>query len=137
MKLRALVGLVTVAALVGCSSTPEELDKSTSAARTTKKYSENYQEVYRRLVRTARLCSGGPAGKRTAFQLATDLYSDLGYGELSLSLYNYGTHNFYWKAKIEKDGTGSKLTVVSGNTLAQNSQLNSIVRWADGGEGCI
>jgi len=123
--------------VVGCSSTPEDLDKSTSAARTTKTYSENYQEVYRRLVRTARLCSGGPSGRYTAFQLSTDLYSDLGYGEVSLSLYNLGTHNFYWKAKIEKAGEGSKLSVVSGNSLAQASQLRSVVDWADGGTKCL
>lgn len=135
--MRKLTIGLTLSALVGCSSTPEALEKSTSAVRQEKTYNENYQEVYRRLVRTARLCSGGPSGKYTAFQLATDLYPDLGYGEVSLSLYNLGTHNFYWKAKVEIEGAGTKLSVVSGNTLAQGSQLRSVVRWADGGTSCL
>jgi len=132
---RVAIGL-TLSALVGCSSTPEALEKSTSAVRQEKTYDDNYQEVYRRLVHTARLCSGGSSGKYTSFELDTDLYSELGYGEVSLSLQNFGSRNYYWKAKIERAGSGSRLSVVSGNTLAQGAALKSVMRWADGGVGC-
>ncbi|SOC45730.1 hypothetical protein SAMN05892877_117119 [Rhizobium subbaraonis] len=128
--------VVVIATLAGCSSTPEALEQSKSADRTEKVFSENYQEVYRRLVRTARLCSGGNSGRFTSFELDTELYSELGYGEVTLSLQNMGTRNYYWKAKVEKAGSGSRLSVVSGNTLAQDSMLKTVVGWAEGNEKC-
>jgi hypothetical protein len=64
------------------------------------------------------------------------LYNELGYGEIAYSMINAGVRNYYWKAKIEKVGTGSKATIYSGNTLNNATWLNKVVSWADGRTGC-
>jgi len=55
---------------------------------------------------------------------------------VSLSLQDYGARNYYWKVKIQKSGSGTILSAVSGNTLAQSRTLKTIMRWADGDQGC-
>lgn len=131
---KCLVALSLI--IAGCSSTPEALEKSEGAARAEKTYAENYQEVYRRLSSTARRCSGGSSGKYTSFELDSELYNELGYGEVTLSLSNFGARNYYWKAKVTKTGSGALVTAVAGNTLAKNVDLRRVMRWADGDTGC-
>lgn len=65
-----------------------------------------------------------------------DLYSELGYGEVTASLINWGARNYYWSAKIERDGTGSKVIANSGNALAAERAKESIFRWAAGEQTC-
>jgi len=77
MKFKFL--FVVAIVLCGCSSTPGDLEKSTSAVRDSKNYTENYQEVYRRFVGTARRCSTS-TGSHVSFEVDADLYSELGYG---------------------------------------------------------
>lgn len=121
--------------LVSCSSTPEDLEKSDGAARAEKTYAENYQEVYRRLSDTAKRCQS-TAGT-AAFTVDAQLYNELGYGEISMSMVSaLYPRNYYWKAKVAKTGSGSKVSVVSGNTLAQSSMANLVIRWAEGGTSC-
>lgn len=134
-RLTMASALAAALLVTSCSSTPEALDKSPSAVRTTKTYSENYQEVYRRLVGTARRC-GTSTGSHVSFEVDADLYNEFGYGEVTQSLQDLGARNYYWKAKIERAGSGSKLSVVSGNTLAKGSTLRTVVGWADGNTSC-
>lgn len=130
-----VVGLLISCVVTGCSSTPQDLEKSTSAVRTTKIYEDNYQQVYRRLVGVARRC-GTATASHVSFEVDADLYNELGYGEVTQSLQGLGARNYYWKAKIERNGGGSKLSIVSGNTLAQSSTLNKVVGWAEGNTAC-
>ncbi|NSX96159.1 hypothetical protein [Agrobacterium vitis] len=127
--------LVAMLSLSACSSSPDALDKSANAVRQEKTYADNYQEVYRRLANTARRCMSA-TGSYTSFQVDADIYSELGYAELAYSLQSLGSRNYYWKAKIEKSGTGSKIGVISGNTLAQGRTLRDVIRWADGDPKC-
>ncbi|TWD58088.1 hypothetical protein FB480_101843 [Agrobacterium vitis] len=135
-RITAISIISALLALSSCSSSPEALEKSPDAVRQEKTYSANYQEVYRRLVGTARRCAGVGNGMYTSFQVDSDLFSELGYGEVAFSLQDMGARNYYWKAKIQKEGNGSKLSVVSGNTLAKNRTLRDVVRWADGDSNC-
>lgn len=127
----ALLALV----LAGCSTSSGDLDASKSAVRSEKRYSENYQAVYRRLADTARRCQS-TAGT-AAFTVDAQLYNELGFGEVTMSLVSaLYPRNYYWKAKVEKAGSGSKVSIVSGNTLAQGRTLDQIGRWADGDTNC-
>lgn len=65
-----------------------------------------------------------------------ELYSELGYGEISRSLINYGVRNYYWTARIERAGTGSRMTVRAGNTVNNPSMVNNVIRWATGDQAC-
>lgn len=127
----------SVAAFVigGCSSKPTDLSAKTPAQVHT--YTENYQEIYRRVSSTAKRCQSGGVGVSSSFVVDSELYPDLGYGEASFSLVSLGVRNYYWTAKIEKDGTGAKMTVNSGNTLSSGQMLKLLPRWAAGDEKCM
>lgn len=133
--MRRLLAAAILLALTGCSSTPEALEGSSSAAHNSKKYSENYQAVFRRLSNTAKRCHTTVGA--AAFTVDAELYGDLGYGEVTMSLVStLYPRNYYWKAKIEREGSGSKLTVTSGNTLAKGRYISDVIRWADGDTKC-
>lgn len=135
MRYRILPVVVAVL-FSGCSSTPEELEKSEAAARSTKAYTENYQEIYRRISSSAKRCRATNSGRRTSFEVDAELYNELGFGEVTLSLANWGTRNYYWKAKVEKRGSGSLVSAVSGNTMMNGVELKHIFAWADGNSDC-
>lgn len=133
MKNIAVFALALV--LTGCSTSSADLESSTSAARSEKAYSENYQLVYRRISDAAKRChqTAGTA----AFNVDAQLYSELGFGEITMSLVSaLYPRNYYWKAKVEKVGSGSTVSIVSGNTLAQGATLRQVSRWADGDTKC-
>ena len=123
-------------ALTACSSTPESLEGSKTAVRAERSYAENYQEVYRRVSSLAKRCATASTGSYTSLEVDAELYSELGYGEVTHYLSNLGAKNYYWKAKITKTGSGSHLSIVSGNTLAQGRTLSGVLRWADGDQAC-
>jgi hypothetical protein len=131
------LGIVAVCAtllLAGCSSTPAELEAK--AAPIVQTYPENYQEIYRRVSTTAKRCFAGNVGAYASFAVDSELYSELGYGELTLSLINMGTRNYYVSARVDKQPAGSKLTVRSGNTLASERYKTLLLAWAGGDQNC-
>ncbi|AII27770.1 hypothetical protein B9J07_12900 [Sinorhizobium sp. LM21] len=130
------VGIGALALLLaGCSTSSGDLEANKSAARSVTSYNENYQAVYRRLADTARRCQS-TAGT-AAFTVDAQLYNELGFGEITLSLVSaLYPRNYYWKAKVEKAGSGSKVSIVSGNTLAQDRTLRQIEGWAAGDTSC-
>ncbi|MET4211439.1 hypothetical protein [Bradyrhizobium sp. LA2.1] len=133
-KIHGVAALTAALLLAGCSSTPADLEaKATPVVRT---YRENYQEIYRRVSTTAKRCFAGNVGAYASFAVDSDLYSELGYGEATLSLINVGTRNYYLSVRVEKDPAGSKLTVRSGNTLASERYKSLILAWADGDQNC-
>jgi hypothetical protein len=137
--MKACVSLRTVwvaiaLALGACSTTPADLEtKSTPVVQT---YSENYQEIYRRVSTTAKRCLAANVGAYASFAVDSELYSDLGYGELTLSLINMGTRNYYMSARIDKQPVGSRMTVRSGNTLAAERYTSLVQGWANGDQNC-
>jgi hypothetical protein len=134
IKRMGFFALGILCVLSGCSTTPEALEKSASAARSEKSYDENYQEVYRRLAGTARRCQS--TGGSAAFTIDAQLYNELGYGEITMSMVSIYPRNYYWKAKVEKTASGSRVSAVSGNTVAQSHTLVDVMRWADGDQRC-
>lgn len=132
--MRLVYALAGVGMLAGCSSTPAELDAS--SAPTVQSFSENYQEIYRRVSSTAKRCESGNVSAMASLAVDAELYSELGYGEISRSLINYGVRNYYWTARIEKAGAGSKMTVRAGNTVNNPSMISNVVRWAGGDQAC-
>jgi hypothetical protein len=131
---RAIFAFVIALALAGCSSTPAELEaKSTPLVQT---YPDNYQEIYRRVSTTAKRCFAGNMGAYASFAVDSELYSELGYGELTLSLIDTGIRNYYLSVRVEKQPAGSKLTVRSGNTLASERYKSLVLSWAGGDQNC-
>lgn len=120
--------------LAACSSTPSDLESK--AAPVVQTYTENYQEIFRRVSTTAKRCYSANMGAYASTTADTQLYPDLGYGEISVSLINMGTRNYYMTAKIEKNGTGAKMTVQSGNTLAAPRYIEYALKWAGGATDC-
>ena len=133
-QMRILGVVALVAALGGCSTTPADLEAK--AVPTIQTYSENYQEIYRRVSTTAKRCFAGNVGAYASFAVDSELYSELGYGELTLSLISMGTRNYYLSVRVEKQPAGSKLTARSGNTLANERYKSLVLGWAGGDQNC-
>ncbi|MBB3610965.1 hypothetical protein [Rhizobium sp. BK602] len=132
---RILMGALMVT-LAGCSNNPDSLAQNKSSATTAKSFPENYQALYRKIHDPASRCLVGSPGVATQLILDAQLYPDLGFGEISYSMSSiYGRH-FFWKAKIERQGTGSKISVVSGNSLSRDKDIRSVLRWAGGDTSC-
>ncbi len=121
-------------ACAGCSSTPADLESKSTP--TIQNYTENYQEIYRRVSTTAKRCFAGNVGAMASIAVDTELYPDLGYGEVSLSLINYGTRNYYLTVKAMKQSSGSMLIIRSGNTLAADRYRTLVLGWAGGDQDC-
>jgi len=134
MTIKYLLAVPLGLALSACSSTPQDLE--TKSAPTVQTYTENYQGIFRRVSTTAKRCEAGNINATASMAVDAQLYSELGYGEISRSLINYGARNYYWNAKIERSGTGSKMTVTAGNTINNQSMINNVARWAAGDQNC-
>jgi hypothetical protein len=135
-KFKAAAALAVAIVVTSCSTTPEALEKSSGKVGATRNFSENYQEIYRRIYEPATRCQSGNISPMASLNIDSQLYTELGYGEVTKSMINWGTRNYYWKAKIERAGTGSKLTVSAGNTLYNQVMLDDILRWASGDSKC-
>jgi hypothetical protein len=132
MRLAATFALLL--SVAGCSTTPADLEAKVSPI--VQAYPDNYQEVYRRASSTAKRCIARNVGSYASMAVDSDLYSDLGYGEITVSLINWGVRNYYFSARIERVGTGSRMTIRSGNTLAAETNTNAMLRWASGDQSC-
>lgn len=119
--------------LSGCSSTPDDLASKTSPI--IQSYNENYQEIYRRVSTTAKRCWAEPVSAQAAMVVDAELYPDLGYGDVAVSLVNWGARNYYVTAKIEKAAQGSRMTLRSGNAIDE-TRANFVLRWAAGDQNC-
>ncbi|MET4607565.1 hypothetical protein ABIB90_007069 [Bradyrhizobium sp. JR4.1] len=53
-------------------------------------------------------------GAYASFAVDTELYSELGYGELTLSLINMGTRNYYLSARVDKQKASSNIVAMVG-----------------------
>lgn len=134
LKLSFVLSLALIVA--GCSSTSADLEKKTAATAKVQTFTDNYQEIYRRILTTAKNCQAGNVSAYASYDVEGQLYNELGYGEITLSLTNLGAKNYFWKAKVEKQDAGAKLTVNAGNTLNAGQQSNNVLKWAAGETGC-
>jgi hypothetical protein len=126
--MRWLFAAFATITLAGCSSTPADLEaKSTATSQT---YTEDYQEIYRRVSITAKRCFAQKVGLYASFAVDSVLSSELGYGQLTLSHINSGRQNYYISVRIEKQAAGSKLTMISDDTSASGRYKDLVLEWA-------
>ncbi|MGZ2429566.1 hypothetical protein [Rhizobium redzepovicii] len=129
--------LIACLLLAGCSTSTQDLESKPSTTVSTFSYPDNYQLIFKRVSDEAKRCGiGNLLLSQASLQVDSQLYNELGYGEVSQSMINVGVRNFYWKAKIERAGVGSKMTVYSGNTLNNGAAIKRVSAWADGNHGC-
>lgn len=129
----ALAGAVILLA-AGCSTSPADLETKSPPA--VQSYAENYQEIFRRVSTAAKRCEAGNLNAVASMAVDAQLYPDLGYGEVSRSLIDMGVRNYYWTAKIERDGAGAKMTLRAGNTINNQQMIDKALRWAGGDQNC-
>lgn len=134
--LKQSIALSVALIAAGCSSTSADLEKKTAATAKVQTFSENYQEIYRRILTTAKNCQSGNVSAYASYDVEGQLYNELGYGEITLSMTNVGTKNYFWKAKVEKQDVGARLTVNAGNSLNASQMSNNVLRWAAGDSKC-
>lgn len=134
--LKQSIALSIALIAAGCSSTSADLEKKTAATANVQTFSENYQEIYRRILTTAKNCQSGNVSAYASYDVEGQLYNELGYGEITLSMTNVGTKNYFWKAKVEKQDVGARLTVNAGNSLNASQMSNNVLRWAAGDSKC-
>lgn len=128
------VMVLAVGGVVACSGTPAELESR--VAPITRDFSENYQEIYRRVSRTATRCWGSARTPYSSLDVDSQLYSELGFGEVAFSQSNMGARTYFVTARVERRDEGSRLILHSGNTLASQRHAATFLRWSDGDEAC-
>jgi len=125
-------GILAAITLVGCASKPpEEANKPTVQT-----YAEDYQGLFQRVSTTAKRCFASKAGLYRSGAVAADLYSEIGYGQLTLTVNGSGSSNYYVSVRIEKQPTGSKLTMISDNMGASQRYRELVSGWANGDQNC-
>jgi hypothetical protein len=116
--------------LVGCASKPAE----EAGKPTVQTYAEDYQGLFQRVSTTAKRCFASKAGLYQSGAVDADLYTEMGYGQLTLTV--NGRDNFYVSVRIEKQPTGSRLTMISDNMPASQRYRELVSGWANGDQNC-
>ena len=126
-----VVVLATVA-LVGCASKPTE-EANKPIVQT---YAEDYQGLFQRVSTTAKRCFASKAGLYKSGAVDAGIYSEIGYGQLTLTENGHGNDNYYVSVRIEKQPSGSKLTMISDNVAASQRYRELVLVWANGDQNC-
>jgi hypothetical protein len=125
-------GVLAAITLAGCASKPpDEADKPTVQT-----YAEDYQDIFQRVSNSAKRCLSSKAGLYKSGAVAADLYSEIGYGQLTLTVNGRGGGNYYVSVRIEKQPTGSKLTMISDDMAASQRYRELVSGWANGDQNC-
>ena len=121
-------GVLAAITLLGCASKPpEEANKPTVQT-----YAEDYQGLFQRVSTTAKRCFASKAGLYQSGAVDADLYSEIGYGQLTLTVNGRGGDSYYVSVRIEKQPTGSKLTMISENMAASQRFRELVLGWVNG-----
>ena len=125
-------GVLAAITLAGCASKPpEEANKPTVQT-----YAEDYQGLFQRVSTTAKRCFASKAGLYQSGAVDADLYSEMGYGQLTLTVNGRGGDSYYVSVRIEKQPTGSKLTMISENMAASQRFRELVLGWVNGDQNC-
>ena len=130
--MRTWLGVVAAIALAGCASTTSIPDEKPTAQN----YAENYQEIYQRVSTTAKRCFASKGGIYASSSVDASLFSDIGYGEVTLAVVRRGTDNYFLSVRIENQPTGSKITMISDDTAASQRYRQLVSAWATGDQNC-
>lgn len=133
----ALTAVSTAVALLvllaGCSTTPEALEAKSEAV--SQNYADSYEEVYRRLAGTARRCITGHPSNALRIEVEADLHKELGFADVrfvAIGVYS----NYVLSAKIEKMGSGSRVSVKTTYPIISDRLNKMVFRWAGGDQEC-
>ena len=122
--------LATIALTVAACTNQAQMDAQ-PVQRVTK-FSENYQQVYANLNKGARNCFAIGGG----FSVGGQLYSELGYGEVTASGSTGLSAMPLIHARVARDGTGASLQSKSLMKANKQGVLNWVDYWARGGIRC-
>ena len=114
--------------LAGCStgSSLESMQNDPATLKAVHSFPESYEVVYARIARQGHLCHVASG----------TLYPERSYGQVDL-INTFGIAPKYtFSARIEKAGTGSKVTIYSGNNWVKQAYIDNIIGWASGSTKC-
>lgn len=95
-------------------------------------FSENYQKIYANLNKGARNCYE----VASISDVDAQLFSELGYGEISAAVTGGFTHQPIMNAKISRDGSGAVMEAKTAEARGREGTLNWVEYWARGGLTC-
>ncbi|XUM24051.1 hypothetical protein ACRAVF_12960 [Bradyrhizobium oligotrophicum S58] len=140
MGIKAALPAAAIAVLMagGCAMSPEGLNSRDVAD--SRSFSESYEEIYRRLIETGKRCNppvrvfGNPANPGGGqIEAEGELHRDRGFAEFRLVAGSYGVRmNYFVAARIEKSGSGSRVTIKVSNPMGAGPLSSRIYRWASG-----
>lgn len=140
--LPATIAIASVVLLGGCSLSREGLESHDDAESQT--FSQSYEEIYQRLSVMGEKCyprghDQGNAGNRLAGSIESEgeLHKDRGFADFRLVTSSWSVRtNYFLTARIEKAGSGSRVTTKVNNPLIAGGLSKIIFRWAGGDQSC-
>lgn len=133
---RELMAVVAAVTLTACTSSIGDLETSPDVFRLQADLDRNYQAAYRDLGATATDCLAAEMISASVV-VDRDLYSELGFGEVTNWLSNFGARDFYWKAEVHETSSGtSRISVWFAPGPNTEKRARKIVEWAQGDRTC-
>lgn len=140
--LGATIAIGSSALLAGCALSTQSLESESSAA--SQNFPDNYEVIYQRLSTTGERCyprgnDGGNAGNRLAGSIESqgEIHRESGFADFRLVTSSLGVKtNYFLLARIEKVGSGSRVTTKVSNPITGPGLSKIIFRWANGDPTC-
>jgi len=140
--LAATIVIVSSALLAGCALSTQSLESEPNAE--SQNFPDNYEVVYQRLSTTGERCyprghDGGNAGNRLAGSIESqgEIHRESGFADFRLVTSSLGVKtNYFLLARIEKAGSGSRVTTKVSNPITGSGLSKIIFRWASGDPTC-
>lgn len=123
--------LVAPAAIAVAACTTQAQMDAEPVQRVTR-FDLNYQQVFANLNKGARNCYE----VASLSSVDAQMYSDLGYGEVSAAVTGGFTHQPIMYAKISRDGSGAVMQSKTAGSRGREGTLNWVEYWARGGLTC-
>jgi hypothetical protein len=139
-RLPATVAFGACVLLTGCSLSQQGLDSHDDAE--SQLFPESYEAIYQRLSMMGEKCcprGQGNAGNRLAASIESEgeLHRDRGSAEFRLVTSSLSVRtNYFLSARIEKAGSGSRVTTKVSNPVTAAGLSKLIFRWAGGDQSC-
>jgi hypothetical protein len=135
--LSAAIAIAAITLLIGCSATQKSLESEPDAE--SQNFPEAYDVIYQRLAAMGEQCY--PRGRDRlpigAAESEGEIHKENGFAEfrLVMSSLDFKT-NYFLAAKIEKMGSGSRVTTKVNNPMIGSRLSKIIFRWAAGDKNC-
>ena len=138
----ATIAIVSSTLLTGCALSTQSLESEPIAE--SQNFPDSYEVVYQRLSNTGERCyprghDGGNAGNRLAGSIESqgEIHRESGFADFRLVTSTQGIKtNYFLLARIEKAGSGSRITTKVSNPITGSGLSKIIFRWASGDPAC-